>query len=209
MNEKFSFIRYRLKRINREEAAFTLLEVLLALTLTGILLVLISPAFSNLSRFLFRAYDTAELSRTQRLLYRKIAETLDNAYCYPYFDDRIPGFTGDEKGFKVPVVTQDGLGQAEFQLQGEELIFKWSCWQRPNLKPEEIGKEETWILTNQLVTPSFSYLDGRSGVWRSVWDEEYYPRLVRFTSSFRHRNGRETILVPLVFPIRIGQDDGR
>lgn len=209
MNVKFSFIRYNLKKINREEAAFTLLEVLLALTLTGILFILIAPALSNLSRFMFRTDDTVEHSRIQRLLYRKIAETLDNAYWYPYYDGKLPGFTGDERGFSVPAVRDDGLGQAEFQLNGGELIFRWSLFPQPNMAPEERGSRVTMVLTDQLIDAAFSYLDGKSGVWRSVWAEEYFPRLVRFTGGFQHRSGQETLLVPLVFPIRVGQDDGR
>lgn len=208
MNEKFNFTRYRLRRSNGE-TGFTLLEVLLALSLTGILLTLTSPALSNLSRYLSRAFDTATPIRIQRLLYRKMAETLDNAYWYPYFDGKLGGFTGTERGFTVPVVRAEGLGLAEFQLNGGELIFKWFPLRQQNIKPEEKGNTETVVLTDQLVNPTFSYLDGNSGVWRSGWTEKYYPRLVRFTSGFWDQNGQETTFVPLVFPIRVGQDDGR
>lgn len=209
MNAKFSFTKYKLRRNNKGETGFTLLEVLLAVSLTGILLLLTFPALSNLSRYLTRAYDTTTSSRVQRLLYRKLAETLENAYWYPYYDDRLGRFTGDERGFTVPVVEDIGLVLAEFQWNGSELTFKRSQFRRHNAGPEEEINPETVVLTDQLVNPAFSYLDGNSGVWRSVWREEYYPRLVRFTSAFRFRNGQETTLVPLVFTVRAGQDVGR
>lgn len=209
MSGRFNCARYSLKRISREETAFILLEVLLALTLTGVLFILLTPALTNLNRFLFRGDAILEHNRIQRLLYRKIAATLDNVYWYPYYDGKLPRFTGDEKGFSVPAVGEEGLGEAEFQLSGGELIYSWSLFPRFDPPPAMSGAKTTVILTDQLLDPSFSYLDGKSGVWRSVWTEEYYPRLVRFTGGLRHRSGQETLLVPLVFPVRAGQDDGR
>ena len=206
MNEKFSSIRYRLKRIDQEETAFTLLEVLLALTLTGLLLTLIAPALANLDRFLFRTYDTVERSRIQRLLYRQLAMTLNNVYWYPYFDKEFPGFTGDERGFTVPIVMNQELGEAEYLLSGGELIIKWLSYERQNARSKEPEKGETVLLTNQLVDPAFSYLDGQSGIWRHVWDEDYYPRLVRFTSGYQHKSGRFSTMVPLIIPLQIGQE---
>jgi prepilin-type N-terminal cleavage/methylation domain-containing protein len=207
MSIKFSLAAQGGKHTKKKEgeAGFTLLEVLLALTLTGLLLVLLSPALFNMERFLFRSNATAELSRVQRLLYRRLAATLDNAYQYPFFDGNFPSFTGDERGFTVLTHSEEGLARTEYLLQGEELQLKIYYYQRDMLaaKPEEKG--ETIILAHHLANPSFAYLDETSGVWRSVWNEEAYPRLVRLVAGLRFESGDADDLVPVVVPLRIGE----
>ena len=210
MNVYFGLVTHDCKQTKKRygEIGFTLLEVLLALTLTGLLLLLLSPALFNMDRFLFRTNVTAEQSRMQRLLYRRLAATLDNVYHYPFFDGNFPPFTGDERGFTVLTQSEEGLAQTEYLLQGGELQLTSFYYERDTLATEPQEKEETVILANRLVNPYFAYLDETSGVWRSVWDEKDYPRLVRLITGLRFESGDEYDLVPVVIPLRIGQKYG-
>mgnify|MGYP000971000573 CR=1 FL=1 len=205
MKDKFTLENYGLIQSKRKEEGFTLLEVILALTLTGVLLFMLSPALFNIERLLFRENEGAEVSRVQRLISRKMEEILGNAYLCPYYDGNLDSFSGDAWGFSLPTVTEKGLGWIEVRINGEQLIIKWESFY--SNESSDGVKEEPGIiiLAGQLIEPSFSYLDEKTGTWINSWYEDYYPRLVQFNSGFIQPEGAECKLVPIILPIKVGQ----
>jgi prepilin-type N-terminal cleavage/methylation domain-containing protein len=205
MKDKFTLENYGLIQNKREEEGFTLLEVIIALTLTGVILFMLSPALFNIEHLLFRENEGAEVSRVQRLISRKMEEILGNAYLYPFYDGRLDSFSGDAWGFSLPTVTEKGLGQTEVRIDGEQLFIKWESF-HTNHNSEEVTEEpEIIMLTAQLNESSFSYLDEKTGTWISSWYEDYYPRLVQFNSALIQAEGAECKLVPIILPLKVGQ----
>jgi hypothetical protein len=205
MKDRFSAEKRGLISTKREEEGFTLLEVVIALTLTGFLLLMLSPTVFNLQRLLFRENEAAIVNRIQRLIYRKLGEILGNAYLYPFYDGKVESFSGEQWGFSLPVVTKQGLARAELFINGEKLIARWERYH----SDEENDEQEMVVLTNQLVTSAFSYLDGKTGVWRNAWHEDYYPRLVQFNAAIEQQDSKTRALIPIVIPLKVGQKDGK
>ena len=207
MKDRFSAEKRGLISTKREEEGFTLLEVVIALTLTGFLLLMLSPTVFNLQRLLFRENEAAIVNRIQRLIYRKLGEILGNAYLYPFYDGKVESFSGEQWSFSLPIITKQGLTRAEIFINGEKLVARWESYH----SDEEKEKDEPAmvVLTDELVTPSFSYLDGKTGVWRNAWHEEYYPRLVQFNAAIEQQDSKTRALIPIVIPLKVGQKDGK
>ena len=180
---------------------FTLFEVLVTITLTGFILLGILTVLQNATVFSWRSYTRGDKERVLRLVTRRLEETLNSAYLCPYLGVELPLLTGDPQGFSLPVCREGVPGRAGFVLRGGALIYRWE-----GIRDGEV-KEETVV--TRLPEGAFSYLNGKTGIWLSLWQEDYYPRLVRLRLNWRGAEAEAAGLLPdLILPILVGTEYG-
>jgi prepilin-type N-terminal cleavage/methylation domain-containing protein len=182
---------------------FTLLEVLVTITLTGFILLGILTVLQNTAVFSWRSYTRGDKERVIRLLTRRLEETLNSAYFCPYLGVELPLLTGDPQGFSLPVCREGVPGRAGYFLRDGDLIYRWE-----GIRDGEVTEE---AVVTRLPGGAFSYLDGKTGIWLSLWREEYYPRLVRLRLNWREAEveTEATGLLPdLIFPVLVGTEYG-
>lgn len=182
------------------DKGFTLLEVLAALTLTGLILLAIFFALQNTYTVWWRSHTGGDTERISRLITRRLEEVLNSAYLYPYHDQKITLLSGDHRGFSLPVYGPDGLVRAGFLLKENSLVYY--CEDLRN--PEESASEE--ILVSGVQEINFAYLDEETGIWRSSWQENYYPRLVSLKDIRLRRGEEDQKLPPVIIPLWVGTE---
>lgn len=178
---------------------FTLLEVLAALTLTGLIMLAIFSTLQNTYTVWWRSHTGGDPERISRLITRRLEDLLNSAYLYPYYDQKIPLLSGDHRGFSLPVYGPDGLLRAGLSLNDGALIY--SC---VNLRNPQETFTETLVAEVQEI--SFAYLDGKTGLWRSSWQENYYPQLVSVRNIRLRQGEKELILPPVTIPLWVGME---
>lgn len=199
MKNKSSYTSYGWKnKTPSNNEGFTLLEVLAALTLMGLIMLTVFLAFQNTYTIWERSHNQGETERITRLITRRLENVLGSVYLYPYRDRKITLLTGDYQGFSLPVYSEEGLGRAEFRLIENSLIYRLE-----NLRNSEIKSEE--LLVTKLQTMEFSYLD-QAGVWRDYWREDYYPRLVSIRNIRLDSKEGEDDLPPIILPLLVGTE---
>ncbi len=177
---------------------FTILEVLAALTLTGLIMLAIFSTLQNTYTIWWRSHTEGDPERISRLLTRRLEDLLTSAYLYPYHDQKIPLLSGDHKGFSLPVHGPGGLLRAGFFLREDSLVY----WCEDLRNPEKETFEE--ILVTGVQEIEFAYLDGKTGLWHSFWQENYYPRLVSLRKIHLRRGEEIRILPPVTIPLWVG-----
>lgn len=181
---------------------FTLFEVLVTITLTGFIMLGILSALQNTAVFSRRSYARGDKERIIRLVTRRLEETVGSAYLYLHDDGRVSLLKGDMLGFSLPVYREAVLGQAGFTLRDGNLIYRW----------EGIRDGKVWDETIATQLPPgavFSYLDGKTGIWHSTWQESYYPRLVRLRLKGEGGQAGAADPIPdIILPILVGTEYG-
>lgn len=176
------------------------MEVLAALTLTGLIMLAIFSTLQNTYTVWWRSHTGGEPERISRLLTRRLEDVLNSAYLYPYYDQKIPLLSGDHRGFSLPVYGPDGLLRAGFLLREDSLIY---CCE--NLRNPEKSTFEK-ILVTGVQEINFAYLDEKTGIWRSSWQENYYPRLVSLRNIHLQRGEGIQILPPVIIRLWVGTE---
>lgn len=183
------------------DRGFTLFEVLVAITLTGFVLLGILNVLQNTAVFSWRSYTRGDKERVLRLVARRLEETLNSAYLCPYLGVELPLLDGDMRGFSLPVSREGVPGRAGFFLRAGSLVYRWE-----GIRDGEV-QEET--VAAGFPEAAFSYLDGKTGLWLSYWRNEYYPRLVRLRLNWREAESDEKDPFPdIILPILVGTEYG-
>ena len=191
----------RSKAFSPSSRGFTLFEVLVAITLTGFIMLGILNVLQNTAAFSRRSYSRGDEERAIRLLTRRLEETLNSAYLCPYLGVELTLLRGDTRGFTLPVCREGAPGRAGFFLRAGGLVYQWE-----GIRDGEVT-EETVIA--RLPEAAFSYLDGKTGLWVSYWQEDYYPRLVRLRLNWREaETGGSGPLPDIIFPVVVGTEYG-
>jgi prepilin-type N-terminal cleavage/methylation domain-containing protein len=191
-------------------SGFTLLEVMAALTLTGLVIMAALALYGNSYTVYQHSMTRGKLENVTLLIYQRVAEQLGVAYQYPFYDQRSSSFQGTASAFRMLTDGENGIAIEELMLTDGKLVYK-----KESLRNPEEKREET-ILTG--VTGEFQYIDESAEAWRSDWTEDRaYPALLRLDlqvhskSNRKDRGGDSSLrqdLPPLVFPIMVGREYG-
>lgn len=184
---------------------FTLLEVLAALTVMGLLLVMLTQGV-QFGLQAIQAQDTfqarhADLEVVDRTLRRLVAQAHPGIYPEP------ATLRGTESAMSfttvLPGAMPGGTAQADAVLTSEagRLLMRWT----PRLHAELFGPapaQQTTVILDGIEQAEFAYSAG--GPWLPAWKAERLPRLVRIRITFRDGSARHwppIIAVPVAEPI--------
>ena len=191
--------------VPRDDAGFTLLEVLVALTVIGFLLVGLSQGL----RFGLLAWDRqsqvvatrSELDAVDRL-FRRLVEQLE-----PGTQREPSRFLGTARGFEAttdlgPAAGALGVREADIRLSVEagRLLLRW----RPHLHATRFAAPppltETELLRGVAALEIAYWSAGNPPAWRSEWREAALPALVRLRLRFPpddRRRWPDIVVAPL------------
>lgn len=190
---------FRVERIEHCEAGFTLLELLIALTLLALLIPMLFGSF----RYAYRAWDRmetseqlAELSSVRSFLHNIIGATYPD-YLGTNGRTEWVAFNGDQDSlaFVAPTpAAAGGASMSHFTLHiaegdhGKKLVMDWSPEFGEADVFEKEGVESATILVDGLDQVFFSYYGGagnKAAQWNDQWTgRASLPNLVKMRLVF-------------------------
>lgn len=186
-------------RLSRQHG-FTLLELLIAITLTGLLLGMLYGGL----RITTQAWDkgearaeaVADVYLVQRVLRRQISQAR-NLFHQEKRRGRVLAFKGEEDmiEFVSPFLEYQlggGLYFNRIELErtdkGQRLVLRWWPYRASY---EDDPEPVTEVLLENVEQAAFSYHpggeDGSDGDWEHEWEESRMPALVRLEATLEGR----------------------
>ncbi len=205
-----------MKRTGRA-GGFTLLELVIALSITSLILVFIGSAFFMSYRSEEKASEREELLQRIRIINERLTWLIRGAYPFVKIssDGNILYFSGkeDSLGFvttsilsKSAIEERAGLVYMNIFLDDNNLKVIEKLFFEKNIFEDSGGREYT--LFDNIDSISFEYLDGKaeagSDQWVSEWlpeEKDYLPSAVRITLTIIHR-GSTIDIPPIVVNIQ-------
>ena len=214
--------RHRRER-GRRDAGFTLLELLVALTLLGLIVALL---FGGL-RFSTKAWEAAderidqssELQVVQSFMRRRLGQAYPLRVSQPAAERRI-AFAGTPEGVTFTTVMPAHLGLGGFYRlsfysdegsNGKRLVASWRLFQPGTDQPgtdefADAGAAGTTVLVDRISGVEFSYFGrsdpGRPAAWQDRWEGvASLPALVRVGVSFTESDRRswpDLVVAPML-----------
>ena len=193
------------RKARRMTNAFTLIEILLAISLAAILLALVYGAYAGTVRSVEDAREWTEICQMSRFALACFTREIESAYFYaasPYSIFRggagedLAGYSGLTFVTSSPLGGEGTLAEVSYFLEeSEEQDEGWVLYHRVDVTPDDDLEEGGRIspLAHGLAGISFSWWDGDE--WREMWDAEeegVLPSLVRVEISFL-RQGTEEV----------------
>lgn len=177
------------------EGGFTLLELMISLTLLAVMLAMVNSSFGLALRMVPRGEDLAARSARFRAATSIITRQVRSAVNFPgktEDEETFPYFWGDPSSFSfVTAAPQhrggEGLGWVTYWTDGhalwmgERLIFS-----AESVSGDAPDPSSTTVLLDGLSSVSFEYLklEGDDSEWRAEWDpmdEQDLPAAIRVT----------------------------
>jgi len=205
-------------RIYQPESGFTLVELLVSLTILSVLMTMLFSGFRFTNSVEKRVdnslYKTSDIMMAQMFIRRQIAQSENIAFR----DDTgkiVHTFYGDEKEVRfIAPLTQNkdkaGLQRLTLRFVNEggvnKLVANVRRYQLPNdwLSSDD---QDSVVLYEGFSTPSFEYYGGDSmgrDTWRSYWiDQETLPVAMRV--SLEHENNELVSWPELIVSTHVGQ----
>lgn len=189
----------------RRDAGFTLLEILVAVSVLGVVLVLLTQGVQfglRATRMQAEFRDRqGDLEVIDRALRRMVALADPGTYPEP------PTLRGAARALsfttELPVYGAAVAQRADVALSAEagRLLLRWT----PHRHVEPFGAAPAWqetMVLDGVERVEFAYrAAGASGAWSSSWDADRLPSLVRIRIVFPDRSGRRWPPI-LVAPVR-------
>ena len=177
------------------EAGFTLLELMISLSLLGVMMAMAYSVFTTALMAVPRGADVAARAQRFRAATSILSKQVRSAVNYPAHaenDDVFPYFWGDPASFSFITASPqhrggEGLGWVTYWTDGrsvsmgERLIFSAVA-----VSGDAPDPSAQTVLLDGLSSARFEYLrlDGDEGEWRDAWDafeEQGLPAAVRIT----------------------------
>ena len=204
--------------MKRDARGFTLLELLIALTIVGALLVI---AFGGMRVALAawrKGEDRAEAHQHVRSIALVLARSISATYPYtaPREQGPTPSLLFGGTATRLELVTQTAPYPASIPVAFTAVVFEVSTKEdRPGLVirqrvlPNRNPFTDAEVAFNDpaVVELSFSYMD-EGGAWQDSWDTEQrknLPRAIRIGVGTRI-GGRAETLPPLTVSLRVGTE---
>lgn len=213
--------------MNSDEG-FTLIEMILAVTILAIVVGIVLESFFIISRIWEKGGDLAEDRQMKRVAVESIATQLKSLYPFndKVDDVRISWFFGGPDTVSFLSTTtffttkekDPGLYLATYFVDSSEesgsrgLVLKQDY--PPGIRLEEGASADSLILDENVIGLKFNYyasdynMDGeREGVWEPSWDpfpdEETFstrsfPEMVEFSLGYRGAGEEDTLWIPSV-----------
>ena len=202
----------------RPDAGFTLLELLVAITLLGLIVTLL---FGGL-RFGTRAWEAAderidqssELQVVQSFMRRRLGQAYPLDVSQPAAERRI-AFAGTPEGVTFATMLPAHLGLGGFYWlsfysdegsDGKRLVASWRLFQPGTDEVADAGAAGITVLAERISGVEFSYFGpsdpGRPAEWQDRWEGVgSLPALVRIGVSFAESDRRswpDLVVAPML-----------
>ena len=204
----------------KENKGFTLIELVIALALSGLIFTMLFTALWQTQKFREKGEERQETMQKMRILTDRLSWLLKGAYPYSikeegktliYFsgDSSTLGFvTSSVDAFSEGPEDTAGLKWVELSAGDEGLSIRENIYfMRENLDGEG-GTER--VFDPDVRSMEFSYLtieESGSEKWVTEWkpkDKDYLPRAVRVKVGFEHKD-KKFDLPEIVVRLRAGQ----
>ncbi|MEJ6951290.1 prepilin-type N-terminal cleavage/methylation domain-containing protein [Natronospora cellulosivora (SeqCode)] len=161
-----------------KEDGFTLLEILIAITITGIIIGAVF-VFLHQGLRLWESFGIdEEYNQYMRIMDRSLKDDLKFIYYSQYNEKEL--FTGNYSGFEFYVLKGDLLKKISYQTDyRENAIVKTSEIISKYNEPEE---RLIFILGEDISRIDYSFYNGRDNYWEYNWsfnEKGYLPDLIR------------------------------
>ncbi len=175
--------------INRREQGFTLLELLISLTILTIVTVIIGSGL----RLAMDAWEKGEIEtgETQRLRILSSIFSQQLKSVYPYMikidSENVIVFEGDKNSIFFVTATNDisygGLKWVRYDYKDKTLYFKEGLLPDKELMDNIEGDEE--ILDSEIGEVTFEYFVAHTDEWKDSWDfDDSLPDAVKIKISY-------------------------
>ena len=201
-------------RRRRDERGFTLLELIIALTIVGALLAIVVGTLRVGLASWARADQRAEVHQHLRSVTLILARAVGGAHAYrAATGDDAPTprllFRGTQD--RLELVTQTPPLPPPVPVAFTAVVIALDTEEGPALvvrqrvlpNPDPFSEAATAFRDPSIETLAFEYLDP-GGAWQNAWDGEAFdalPQAVRITASTT-RDGRRTTLGPITVALR-------
>lgn len=213
----------------KSERGLTLIEVILAVTISAVILAILLAALRMGHRSQEKAYGREELSQRMRILADRVSWLLRGTYPYVVEvpDGKLLYFSGTDKSVGFVTSSVDtysegpedtaGLKWVELFVDSEGLKIREKVYFGEDVFEKTGGKE--YVLDSTVRDIGFEYLDtgeekdiNETGEtkefaeWVSLWDpggREYLPSAVKVELVLEYR-GRDVRMPPVIAAIRAG-----
>lgn len=197
----------------RNSRGFTLLEVLVALTIFGIVVVIIFGSLNLAVRAWERGESAAERNQETRIVADLIEQQVKSTYPY-YFregNEETPAFRGERQSVRfistVGLASGDVVGLAfvsYFVEPGKGLMLcEKRVFSKKVFEETSSGREGSVLLSSSISEVSFEY-ETEDGEWKESWDIKemlVFPRSIRITLEFSKDESGEKKTARLNIPL--------
>jgi general secretion pathway protein J len=181
-------------RREAKDRGFTLVELLVALTLLGLLMVVLFGGLRFGTRAMTAATQTVDRTAELATAYDFLREALGNAQPLPAEGVAVPPplrFAGDEHGLEFVILAPDNLGAGGFRLVDigldtasamPRLVLRWG--DAPRGENGSVPEIAPSVLIDRVEQVDFAYFgaaaEGEAAAWHPRWQTlPTLPRLIR------------------------------
>jgi prepilin-type N-terminal cleavage/methylation domain-containing protein len=191
----------------RAPHGFTLMEVLLAVTILSLVMTVVYSTWHTAFAAWKRGQDTMETFQRQRVVMETLAELVKSIVFYgsqselyqiigehqPGLGDSISFVTASDVSLPPGDTLAAGMRRVKlFMARDQSGAPVLAISNQPALEPEETDyTPAAHVLSTEVSGFFVRYRDPRDGVWREKWAEPtVVPAAVEFTLVFGHERGR-------------------
>lgn len=192
---------------------FTLLEVLIALTIFGIVVVVIYGSLNLAIKAWERGETDAERNQETRIIADIIEQQVRSTYpyCFREGNEETPAFRGERQSARfistIGLATGDIVGLvfvSYFIEPGKGLMLcEKRVFSKKMFEDESSLREESILLSSSVSEISFEY-ETEDGEWKEYWDIKemlVFPRSMRITLEFLKSESGEKQATVLSIPL--------
>lgn len=189
----------RSRRKNRalSNRAFTLVEVILAITIFSFIAVGISTSFFSGIKLWGRAISTDSWRNDILLGFESVSAALRQSVNIPTI-----GYSGDAKSISFPIVSGNNIVRASYYFDAQKKALIRRETKLKDILEEKIDSSPEGISVLSLDEFSIQYLyrDPLSNIseWRAEWKkEDGIFAAVKFTSKTHNEEFNKTVFIPI------------